>query len=131
MRTRSERGITLFESVVAITIVAMTAVSALEASGAEMRTAARARRALEVEALAQARLDFMQLLNDRELESLPDSVDHGKFDPPLDEYSWKTTSASVAEAAGVYNVRVTISWTDGSYTARTNFYRRPRITTVR
>jgi len=73
-RRRLRAGITLFEAVVAVTIVGMTAVAALEASASEMRTAERARRALEVEALATSRLDFMDLMTDRELQSLPDSV---------------------------------------------------------
>ena len=130
-RRRSRRGISLFEAVVAITIVAMTAVSALSASAAEMRTAERARRALEVEALAQQRLDLLELLSDRELQAIPDSVEKGKFDAPLDGYTWKTTSAPVAEQAGVYDVRVTVSWSEGDYTARTYAYRRPRLVTRR
>ncbi|MGE5731089.1 MAG: type II secretion system protein, partial [Gemmatimonas sp.] len=59
------RGITLLEAVVAIAIVGMTSVAALEAAGGEMRTAERARRAIEVEALASSRLEFMDLLTDR------------------------------------------------------------------
>jgi type II secretory pathway pseudopilin PulG len=122
------RGISLFEAVAAVAIVGVTSVSALSAVGGEMRTAHRARRALEVEALATARLwDSMSLLNDRELVSLPDSVAKGKFDAPLDEYRWEATSGAVADQAGVYDVRVTIAWADGAYTLRTYFYRRPRL----
>src|SRR5471030_3123136 len=74
MRKSARKGITLFESVAALTIVGLVAVSALEAVGAEMRTAERARRALEVEALATQRLDGMDLLTDQELQAIPDSV---------------------------------------------------------
>jgi len=42
------RGVTLLEAVAAIAIVGMTSVAALEAAGGEMRTAERARRAIEV-----------------------------------------------------------------------------------
>src|SRR5439155_25043913 len=97
----------------------------------EMRTAERARRALEVEALATQRLDFMELLSDRELQALPDSVEKGKFDKPLDEYSWKTSSASVPDQAGVYDVHVTVEWPEGTYGAHTYLYRRPRLVTRR
>jgi type II secretory pathway pseudopilin PulG len=48
--------------VVAIAIVGITSVSALEAVGGDMRTAERARRAIVVEALAGSRLGFMDLL---------------------------------------------------------------------
>ena len=125
------KGISLFEAVVAIAIVGITSVAALEASAGEMRTAERARRALEVEALATSRLDFMELLNDRELQALPDSVQKGKFDPPLDEYTWKTTSAPLSEQAGVFDVRVTVDWPSGSYTVKTYLYRTPRLVTRR
>ena len=131
IRSSARRGITLFESVVAIAIVGITSVAALEASAGEMRTAERARRALEVEALATSRLDFMELLSDRELEALPDSVEKGKFEAPLDAYTWKTTSTPLSDQAGVYDVRVTVDWSAGSYTVKTYLYRTPRLVTRR
>jgi type II secretory pathway pseudopilin PulG len=126
---RPRRGITLLEAVVAIAIVGMTSVAALESVGGEMRTAERARRAIEVEALATSRLEFMDLLTDRELLSLPDSVERGAFAAPLDEYSWKTTSAPLSEQPGVYDVRVTVAWPGGSYLLRTYVYRTPPLAT--
>jgi hypothetical protein len=96
-----------------------------------MRTAERARRAIVVEALAGSRLEFMDLLTDRELQALPDSVESGKFPAPLDEYSWKTTSAPVSDQAGVYAVRVAIDWASGSYVVRTYQYRQPPLVTRR
>lgn len=122
---RGRWGISLLEAVAAIAIVGLTSVSALEASGAEMRTAERARRAIEVGQLATARLDFMNLLYDTDLQSLPDTVAKGTFDEPLDEYSWTATSAPVSEQAGVYDVRVTIHWSGGAYTVKSYLYRRP------
>jgi type II secretory pathway pseudopilin PulG len=121
----------LLEAVVAIAIVGITSVSALEAVGGDMRTAERARRAIVVEALAGSRLEFMDLLTDRELQALPDSVESGKFPAPLDEYSWKTTSAPVSDQAGVYAVRVAIDWANGSYVVRTYQYRQPPLVTRR
>jgi len=127
----SRKGISLLEAVVAIAIVGITSVSALEAVGGDMRTAERARRAIVVEALAGSRLEFMDLLTDRELQALPDSVESGKFPAPLDEYSWKTTSGSVSDQPGVYAVRVTIDWPSGSYVVRTYQYRQPPLVTRR
>jgi prepilin-type N-terminal cleavage/methylation domain-containing protein len=125
------RGFSLLEAVAAVAIVGMTAVSALAASGGELRTAERARRAIEAEALATARLDFMNLLYDSDLQALPDSVAKGRFDKPLDEYSWAATSAAYSDQAGVYDVRVTVSWNGGSYAERTYLYRRPAVATRR
>ena len=119
------------EAVVAITIVGLTSVSALEAVGGDMRTAERARRAIEIEALASSRLEFMDLMTDRELQALPDSVESGKFLVPLDEYSWKTTSTAVSDLPGVYDVRVTIDWPMGSYVVKTYQYRQPVFATRR
>ena len=124
-------GISLMEAVVAITIVGLTSVSALEAVGGDMRTAERARRAIEIVALASSRLEFMDLMTDRELQALPDSVESGKFLVPLDEYSWKTTSTAVSDLPGVYDVRVTIDWPMGSYVVKTYQYRQPVFATRR
>jgi len=127
----NRRGVSLMEAVVAVTIVGITAVAALEAVGSDMRTAERARRAIETESLANTRLQFLTLMTDRDLQALPDSVAAGKFDKPLDEYSWKTTSTPLDDQAGVYDVRVTINWPAGSYLVRTYAYRRPVLATRR
>lgn len=128
---RRRAGISLLEAVAAIAIVGLTAVSALESVGGNMRTAEKAKRATEAEALATSRLDFMELLNDRELQALPDTVEKGTFPAPLHEYTWKTTSAPVSDQAGVYDIRITIEWPTGSYTVRTYAYRRPPLVTRR
>ena len=131
MPSRGRRGFSLFEAVAAVTIVGLTAVSALAAVGGEERTAERSRRAIEAEALAVQRLDAMTLLTDANLVTLPDTVVHGKFDPPLDQYGWETTSAPLSTEPGVYDVRITVQWPSGAYTLRTYLYRRPRqITTA-
>jgi len=122
-------GISLLEAVVAVAIVGMTSVAALEAVGSDMRTAERARRAVEVEQLATSRIEFMNLLSDQELQALPDSVSSGTFPKPLDEYSWKTTSAPVSDHAGVYDLGLTVAWPAGSYTVRTYAYRTPPFST--
>lgn len=128
---RRRRGISLLEAVVAIAVVGMTAVSALESVGAGMRSAEKSRRAIEAEALASSRLDFLSLMTDQELQALPDSVESGKFTAPLDEYSWKTTSTAYADQAGVYDVRITVTWPTGAYTLKTYVYRQPPLATRR
>jgi type II secretory pathway pseudopilin PulG len=124
---RARAGITLFEAVAAVTIVGVTSISALAAIGAEFRTAERAKRALEAEALATSRVSALDLLTDQELQSLPDSVASGVFPEPLNGYTWTTTSGSVSEQPGVYAVHISIGWTGGAYDVRTYVYRRPPI----
>jgi type II secretory pathway pseudopilin PulG len=119
------------EAVVAVAIVGMTAISALESVGSGMRTAEKSKRAIEAEALASSRLEYMDLMTDRELQALPDSVETGTFPAPLDEYTWKTTSKPVEEQAGVYDVRVIVNWPTGTYTLKTYLYRQPPLVTRR
>lgn len=122
-------GISLLEAVVAIAIVGLTSVSALEAVGGDMRTAARSRRAMEAEALATTRLDFLQLFGYNSLQALPDSVKTGKFAAPLDEYTWTTAATPVADQPGLFDVRVTIAWPEGSYVVKTYVFRSPPVFT--
>lgn len=128
---RARAGISLLEAVVAVAIVGMASVSALESVGSGMRAAEKSKRAIEAEALASSRLQFMDLMSDAQLQSLPDSVAKGKFTAPLDDYSWTTTSAPLSEQAGVYDVRVTVKWETGAYTVSTYLYRQPIFNTRR
>lgn len=117
----------LFEAVAALAIVGVVSASALSATSGELRTAKRARRALEVEALATSRLDWLVLMNDQQLQNLPDSVAKGTFDKPLDHYTWTTSAAPLSTQAGVYDVRIKIEWKGGSYALKSYVYRRPPI----
>ena len=130
---RARRGITLFEAVVAIAIVGITAISALAAVGGEMRTAERARRALVVSALATERTAFLYLMTDRDLLNLPDSIAGGVFEYPMEEYSWTTTWTPNSDYAGLYETMVTITWQDGSekgsYATHGAQYRAPPVVT--
>jgi len=133
VHSRARKGVTLFEAVAALAIVAATAVSALSAVGGEMRTATRARQALEIEALATSRLDFLALMSDQQLQNLPDSVAKGTFDPPLNAYTWTTTTTPLATQAGIYDVRIQVGWKDGlkdaTYALHSYIYRRPPLAT--
>ena len=124
---RARGGLSLLEAVVSITIVGLTSVAALEAVGGDMRATERSRRAIEAEALATSRIDIIDMLTQQELQTIPDSVANGKFSKPLDEYQWTTQSAAVSDQAGLYDVRVTIAWPQGSYTLKTYEYRTPPL----
>src|SRR5512140_1412351 len=131
---RARRGVSLLEAVAALAIVGVTAISALAAVGAEMKTAERARRAIIVEALAVERQAFLGLMTDADLLNLPDSVAKGQFDPPMDEYKWTTVATPNSAYAGLYDVKVTITWpegvTVGTYSTTASQYRRPITTTT-
>jgi type II secretory pathway pseudopilin PulG len=126
-------GVTLFEAVAAMAIVGMVSLGALEAAGSQMRAAERARRAVEAASLAQQRLDWLDFLNETQLRALPDTVKEGKFDAPLDEYSWETEAKPYATQAGVYEVAVRVYWEkrENHFELKSYVYRRPVLTTGR
>ncbi len=128
---RARRGISLFEAIAALAIVAVTSVSALAAVGAEMRTAERARRAIEIEALITERVDYLSTMTDRELQSLPDTVASGRFEVPFEEYEWTTESTPSTLYAGLYDVEISVAWPGGTHRVTSAVYRRPPIATVR
>lgn len=127
---RSRAGVSLFEAVAAMAIVGITAIAALEAVGAQLRTAEHARRTIEAAALVQSRLDWLDFLNETQLRSLPDSVKEGRFGEPLDEYTWETETTPVSTSPGVYDVTVRVRWGEsGTFAMRSYVYRRPVIST--
>lgn len=129
MQIRARKGFTLLEAVLAIAIVAMTAVAALSASATEMRTAEHARRLHEAEALATEEAAYTWLLTSNELQNLPDSVGKGVFPYPLNEYSWTMTSTANSTLPGLFNIEIVVYWPTGIYTETTAQYRRPIVST--
>jgi len=128
---RARRGISLFEAIAALAIVAVTSVSALAAVGAEMRTAEKARRAIEIDALMTERVDYLSIMTDRELQSLPDTVANGRFEVPFEEYAWTTASSSSPLYPGLYDVEIALEWPGGSHRVTSAVYRRPPLATQR
>jgi hypothetical protein len=103
----------------------------LSGVGGALRTTDRARRAIEAQALATSRLDFMALLSSQELQALPDTVAKGTFAAPLNDYTWKTTSAALSGTQGLFAVDITINWPNGAYVVRTYMYRLPPLVAAR
>ena len=131
MSPRAERaGFTLLEAAIALVIVGMAAVAVLNAFGTSLRTSARARHALEAEALAGQRLAFASLLSNAELAHLPDSVAHGRFAPPFEEYAWETTAKELHGDDALFDVSVAVTWENGRYALPTRLYRPPPVITV-
>jgi len=127
-----ERGMTLLEAVVALTIVALAGVAALATVGAELRGAERGQRAIEAAALAQEQLVQLSLVRAGDLQPLPDSLRHGQFPGALQGYAWEANARALPDEPNVYQVTVAITWQDrGRYALSTRLYRPPPLTAMR
>ena len=120
MSRRVRLGFTLMESAVALLIVGLTAGAALEANGARMRAVRRSPNLVVAMTLAQDRLAAVRLMEPEQFRRLPDSLARGRFAAPFAEYRW-LAAARVAEG-DLYDVRVEVTWSDGSIAVESRLY---------
>ena len=123
MSRPAERGFTLIEAIVALAIVGCAGVAALEAVGAEVRGAERAREAYHVAALAQDRLTAIAVVPAAQLDLLPDSLASGAFPVPFEAYGWTITARQSLEEADLYHVQLEIHGSRSHYGVETLLYR--------
>jgi type II secretory pathway pseudopilin PulG len=119
-------GFSLLEAVVALAIVGTTSIAALAAFGAELRASARARVALEAQALAEDRLGWVRLLQRDELSPLPDSMARGEFAPPWSDYRWVAEAEPLLDCPDLFEVRVTVTSSETELRLATRLYRPAR-----
>ena len=131
MASRARKGFTLFEAIVAVLIIGLTATAALEAVGTELRTQYTAQRMMEAQALAVTKMATIQLLTAEELQLLPDSIREGTFEAPMANYRWTTSSKPIDDEDSVNDITLKIEWKDGAYTLRTYLFRPSAITANR
>lgn len=125
---RAERGFSLIEALIALTIVGLTAVAGLSAFAAQLRAAERTRTALEAQSLAEEQMALLRVLPARAYRPLPDSLRHGRFAPPFERYEWRHAVRSRPELPDLFSASVEILWPEGRYALETRLYRPlPRI----
>lgn len=123
----SRSGFTLLEAMVSLAILSLVGIAALGAVGRDLDAAGRARTALESAALAEDRLEVVRMLELVDLAAPPDSIARGRFAAPFAEYAWRTDVEPVADAPGLFDVRIDVLWGDGIRTLRARLYRPPPV----
>lgn len=125
-RRADERGFTVLEALVAVTIVGMTAVASLAAFGSQLQAGARAETALEAEALAEELLARLRLLPVASLRVLPDSLRSGTFPPPFEGYRWTSTVGARLHEVDLHEATVIVRWEGGEFAVSTRLFRPSR-----
>lgn len=108
MRKFASQGFTLLEAVVALAILGLAGVAALEAMSGELRAAERGKRATTAAALAEYRLAVIAMLPRADLDPVADSIARGTFQQPFEEYQWRTGVRPVLDEPDLYDVTVAV-----------------------
>ena len=123
MSSHTTRGFTILEAVVALAIVGLSGVAALEAVGGETRSIDRSREAYITSALAQDRLAAVTILPPEDLNPLPDSLARGTFPEPFRDYRWTVTFEPVPGQRDLYDIAVVVTGARSDYTVTARLYR--------
>jgi len=119
----NNRGFTILEAVVALAIVGLSGVAALEAVAGETRSIDRAREAYTLSALAQDRLAVVTILAPEDLNPLPDSLARGEFREPFKAYRWTTSLEPISGQRDLYDVSVAVTGLRSDYRVAARIYR--------
>ena len=117
----SRYGFTLLEAAVAMMIIGVVSAAALSAFAADLRAADQAQRMLPAAALAQDRLTVLETAPS-ELEMLADSLVHGRFEAPFNDYTWTAAARRLRALPGLVELRVDVSWPAGSFSLTERLY---------
>lgn len=118
-------GFTLLEATVAMAIVSLVAIGAMAALSGSIRASTRAESYLPAPELAQERLAALELIDPARLEMLPDSLSHGRFPAPYQDYAWDATAKRVDGEPALVQISVDVHWYDGAYTLAERRYTAP------
>jgi len=131
MSKLDRRGFTLLEAVVALAVLGLAGVAALEAMGGQLRAAERAKSATTAAALAQDRLATVALLLRSELDPVRDSIARGTFQPPFAQYRWRISIRPVLGEVDLYDVMVEVTSDAGRINVATRIFRPPPVGVLR
>lgn len=125
MRARAEAGFTLVEALVALAILSLAVVAALETASRTLGTQAAAARHLEAVALADARLNALAALPADQLAGRVGS-EAGTVELDSRSYSWRSRLRRGEAAPELWTAAVRVSWEGGEFDLETTLYRPTR-----
>ncbi|MDH3496496.1 MAG: prepilin-type N-terminal cleavage/methylation domain-containing protein [Gemmatimonadota bacterium] len=121
---RAERGFTLVEALVALAILGLAVIVALEVGAQTLRAQAAAERHLEAVVAAESRLTELTLLP---ADSLAMYSEPRWGTVVLSRpYRWRALVRPEPQADGLWRAAVVIEWAAGDLAVETVFYRRGR-----
>jgi type II secretory pathway pseudopilin PulG len=109
----------LLEAVVALAIIGLVVIGLLSATGAQLRTASKARVLLTARALAEDRLSAVELLDYSALMDVPDSLAAGTFAAPFESFSWTIDVEPMEDEYDLFGAEVIVSGNGESFPLRT------------
>ena len=102
-------GFVLLEAVVALAIISLFAIGLLSMVGAQVRGTDRATVLLLERALAEDRLMAVGMLDNEDLNDLPDSLATGRFAEPFEDFTWTLKVVPVEEEYDLFTTDVVIT----------------------
>ena len=102
-------GFVLLEAVVALAIISLFAIGLLSMVGAQVRGTDRATVLLLERALAEDRLMAAGMLDNEDLNDLPDSLATGTFTEPFEDFTWTLKVTPVEDEYDLFSTDVLIS----------------------
>src|SRR5262245_51803545 len=109
MLSTKQSGFVLMEAVVALAIISLFAIGLLSMLGAQVRAADRSKVLLLERALVEDRLMAVQMLDNEDLNDLPDSLAEGKFDEPFEDFGWTIQVDSVPNEYDLFEAKINVT----------------------
>ncbi len=102
-------GFVLMEAVVALAIISLFAIGLLSMVGAQVRAADRSKVLLLERALAEDRLMAVQLLDNEDMNDVPDSLATGTFAEPFQDFTWSIKVDPVDDEYDLFRADVSVN----------------------
>jgi hypothetical protein len=97
------------EAVVALAIISIFAIGLLSMVGAQVRAADRSKVLLLERALAEDRLMAVQMLDNEDMNDVPDSLAAGTFSQPFEDFTWSIKVDPVDDEYDLFRADVSVT----------------------